>query len=191
MNHLITEPWPWYVTGPLIAFVLLTLIYFGKEFGVSGNLRTLCAMARGDRVSPFFKFDWKSQVWNLIFVLGVAIGGFIAANYMTTSTVVSINPETVRSLQELGIQDPGKEYLPPELFEPARLRDWPVLLTLIAGGILVGFGARYAGGCTSGHAISGLSNLQLPSLVAVIGFFIGGLITVHVIFPLIAPIIFG
>lgn len=49
----------------------------------------------------------------------------------------------------------------------------------------MGFGARWAGGCTSGHAISGLSNLQLPSLVAVLGFFAGGLLMTHLLFPLL------
>jgi uncharacterized membrane protein YedE/YeeE len=56
---------------------------------------------------------------------------------------------------------------------------------MVIGGFLVGFGTRYAGGCTSGHAISGLSNLQFASLIATIGFFAGGLIATHLLYPLL------
>lgn len=64
----------------------------------------------------------------------------------------------------------GEAYLPDELFATDALTDPKSLAILLFGGLLIGFGARYAGGCTSGHAISGLSNLQLPSLIAVVGF---------------------
>jgi len=58
-------------------------------------------------------------------------------------------------------------------------------LVLAFGGLMVGFGSRYAGGCTSGHAISGLSDLQIQSLIAVAGFFIGGLLMTYFVLPLI------
>ena len=182
---ILLEPWPWYVSGPLIALVMFMLLLYGKNFGISANLRTMCTICGADRSADFFKFDWKSQQWNLIVVLGAIIGGFIAANFLSSGTAVDINPATVATLQELGFQSAGKGYLPAELFSLGALTDLKSLAILLAGGFMVGFGARYAGGCTSGHAISGLSDLQIPSLIAVIGFFIGGLIMIHFIFPLL------
>ncbi|WP_372974330.1 YeeE/YedE family protein [Muriicola sp.] len=181
----ILQPWPWYVSGPLIALVMLALIYFGKTFGMSGNLRTLCTMGGADRFAPFFKFDWKSEIWNLTVVLGAVIGGFIAVFYLSDGSVIDLNPKTVEKLGTLGFEDAGGSLLPPELFDWANVLTPKGLLILLGGGFLVGFGTRYAGGCTSGHAITGLSNLQWPSLVAVIGFFIGGLIMNHFLYPLI------
>jgi len=181
----ILDPWPWYVAGPLIAFIMFLLLMVGKRFGMSSNLRTLCTMCGAGNTSDFFKFDWKSQRWNLIVVLGAIIGGFIGATYLSTSTEVAISPKTIEDLQALGFSSAGTAYLPTELFDISALSNIQSVLLLAIGGLLVGFGARYAGGCTSGHAISGLSNLQLPSLLAVIGFFAGGLLMIHIIFPLI------
>ena len=182
----ILQPWPWYVSGVLIALVMLVLLLVGKRFGMSSNLRTICSIAGAGKVNEFFRFDWKSQQWNLIVILGAVIGGFIATNYlMETDYQIALNPETVSNLQQLGFNNAGETYLPTELFGVESLSNIKVLAILLIGGFLVGFGARYAGGCTSGHAISGLSNLQRPSLIAVIGFFIGGLVMVHVLFPLI------
>ncbi|ADY31089.1 YeeE/YedE family protein [Cellulophaga lytica] len=183
--ELILQPWPWYVSGPLIALVLFLLLFAGKNFGMSSNLRTLCTICGADKKSDFFKFNWKSQKWNLVVMIGAIIGGFIGANFLTESTAVAINPETVEQLQELGFSSAGNAYLPTELYGLEALTDIKSILILAIGGLLVGFGTRYAGGCTSGHAISGLSNLQLPSLIAVIGFFIGGLFMIHVLYPLI------
>ncbi len=182
---LIYEPWPWYVSGPMIALIMFLLIMVDKRFGMSSNLRTVCSMVGAGKNVTFFNFDWKAQRWNLIVVLGAIIGGFLAANFMTPNEAVAISPETISDLKNLGFESAGTAYLPTELFSNAVFSDFKVLAILIIGGFLVGFGARYAGGCTSGHAISGLSNLQLPSLIAVIGFFIGGLLMVHVLFPLI------
>ena len=117
--------------------------------------------------------------------VGASISGFIWACLLTNDTAVDINPETISTLNELGFSSAGDAYLPAELFSIDALTEIKSLTILIIGGILIGFGARYAGGCTSGHAISGLSNLQLPSLIAVIGFFIGGLFMIHVLFPII------
>ena len=181
----IYDPWPWYVAGPLIAFTMFILLFAGKQFGMSSNLRTMCSIGGAGKVSDFFKFDWKAERWNLMVVLGAVIGGFIASLYLSDNTV-QINPEVAQKLsQDYGIESAGQAYLPPELFASEQLADPFVLAILILGGFMVGFGARYAGGCTSGHAISGLSNLQLPSLIAVIGFFIGGLVMIHFLFPLI------
>lgn len=181
----ILQPWPWYVAGPLIAFIMFLLLFLGRQFGMSSNLRTMCTMCGADRKAEFFQFDWKAQRWNLVVILGAALGGFIAINFLTADPAVAINPDTVENLNELGFSSAGKAYLPDELYSLEALLNFKSLALLIIGGFLIGFGARWAGGCTSGHAISGLSNLQLPSLIAVIGFFIGGLVMVHLLFPLI------
>ena len=180
----IMNSWPWYVSGPLIALVMFVLLFAGKQFGMSSNLRTVCSMVGAGKTTDFFKFDWKKERWNLIVVLGAVIGGFLSANYLSDNTV-EINPDVAAKLETYGITSTGNAYLPSEIFASENLGDPKVLAILIIGGFLVGFGARYAGGCTSGHAISGLSNLQLPSLIAVIGFFIGGLIMINFIYPLI------
>ncbi|RFN59106.1 YeeE/YedE family protein [Marixanthomonas ophiurae] len=183
--NLIYEPWPWYVAGPLIALIMFLLLFAGKQFGMSSNLRTMCAVGGAGKAADFFKFDWKKERWNLLVVLGAVIGGFIASQFMSNNTV-EINPNVAEQLSiDYGITSANEAYMPPELFATDQLSNPFVLLVLLVGGLLVGFGARYAGGCTSGHAISGLSNLQLPSLIAVIGFFIGGLVMIHALFPLI------
>lgn len=184
MNWLF-EPWPWYVSGPLIALIMLLLLLAGKSFGMSSNLRTMCTMCGAGSRADFFKFDWKKQKWNLVVVAGAVIGGFLAANFLSNEEAVAIAPQTVEKLNALGFSSAGEAYMPTELFDIAALSNIKYLAILIIGGLLVGFGARYAGGCTSGHAISGLSNLQLPSLITVIGFFAGGLFMIHVLFPLI------
>lgn len=181
----IFEPWSWYIAGPLMAFIMFLLLMVDKNFGMSSNLRTMCTICGAGKKVEFFKFDWKAQRWNLMVVLGTVIGGFIAANYLTVNDAVALNQDVVLELQSLGFESAGKTYLPTELFANDSFMNAKSLSVLIIGGFLVGFGARYAGGCTSGHAISGLSNLQIPSLIAVIGFFIGGLFMVHVLFPLI------
>jgi uncharacterized membrane protein YedE/YeeE len=181
----ILEPWPWYVAGPLIALVMMLLMYFGKSFGVSSTMRTMCSMAGAGNVSDFFKFDWKSQIWNIIFILGAEAGGFIAHNYLSAHHIVDLNPKTVASLEAVGIENAGDSFMPDSIFGVDALSNWTTWLFLIVGGLFVGFGSRYAGGCTSGHGISGLSNLQLPSLIAVIGFFIGGIFMTHFVLPYI------
>lgn len=185
IQEFLSQPWPWYVAGPVIALTLFSLLYFGREFGVSSNLRTLCTIGGGGKFSDFFKIDWKNQLWNLIFVLGSTVGGFIAAYWLTGSegNLAHISNATVQDLQALGIDiKQGEVPMVPEFLNWTSLKSW---ILLLSGGFLVGFGTRYAGGCTSGHAISGLANLQLPSLIAVIGFFIGGLFMTFVLFPLI------
>ncbi|NNC45440.1 MAG: YeeE/YedE family protein [Winogradskyella sp.] len=183
--NLILEPWPWYVSGPCIALVMFLLLYFGRTFGMSSNLRTICAMGGAGKFSEFFKFDWKTYQWNLVVVLGAVIGGFIAVQFLSNPIQIDLNPKTVSDLNALGFANAGESLLPPELFSWSSVLTLKGMLILIIGGFLVGFGTRYAGGCTSGHAITGLSSLQLPSLIAVIGFFIGGLIMIHFIYPIL------
>ena len=182
---IILQPWPWFVSGPLIATVLLLLLFFGKTFGMSSNLRTLCAISGAGKHAAFFKFDWRAQKWNLTVVIGAIIGGFIATKFLSDGSIIELNPETVSDLAAINFTQVGETLLPNELYGWEAVLSLKGMLILIVAGFLVGFGTRYAGGCTSGHAITGLSNLQLPSLIAVIGFFIGGLVMTHFILPLL------
>lgn len=180
---MIFGTWHWAISGFFIGLIMLLLTYFGKTFGMSSNLRTLCSMTGVGKRFSFFDWDWKSQRWNLVVVLGAIIGGFVASQYLSNSNeMMQLNPDTIQTLATLKIDAPQGKFLPNVLFGQS---DAKTILILVIGGLLIGFGSRYAGGCTSGHAISGLSNLQIPSLKAVIGFFIGGLIMVHYILPLI------
>ncbi len=184
MIEFISQAWPWYVSGPMIALVMFLLLWAGGNFGVSGNLRTICAMGGAGKHVSFFNYHWKGQLWNLVFIIGAIGGGFIASNFLSDPAELQISQATVQDLAGLGITFNGG-LAPEHLFSWQSLTSLPGFLVLVLGGFLVGFGARWAGGCTSGHAISGLSNLQIPSLIAVVGFFIGGLLMTHVLFPII------
>ena len=183
----LSDPWPWYVAGPLIAFVMASLILSGKTFGASSNLRTLCAIA-GAR-EGFFDYDWKAQRWNLVVMAGAALGAGLATAFLDGTAAVPISAETVAELQAYGVADAGAAYAPGVLFGAAAWTSPASLATLVVGGLLIGFGTRWAGGCTSGHAITGLSQLQLPSLVAVVGFFAGGLLATWGILPWLLPLL--
>ncbi|RZK79087.1 MAG: YeeE/YedE family protein [Pedobacter sp.] len=184
MIDLIKQPWPWYTSGAIIALIMMILLYFGKSFGFSSNLRTICSMLGAGKKVKFFDFDWKAQKWNLFFLLGAVLGGYIYKTYLSGNEPLALSQATINDLSKLGISFDGG-LNPIQLFEIQALTSFKTIALLLIGGILIGFGTRYAGGCTSGHAISGLSNLQMPSLIAVIGFFIGGLIMTHLLFPLI------
>lgn len=183
--EFITQPWPWYVGGPLIALTLFLMFYFGKAFGVSTTLETFCSVAGAGKLSEYFKVDIQQNSWRFVFVLGILLGGLISSAFLMSSQGIDLHPDTVKELADLGFANAGGSYLPEEIFSMENLFSLKGFLILIGAGILIGFGSRYAGGCTSGHAISGLSNLQLPSLVAVIGFFIGGLVMIWFLFPFI------
>lgn len=183
----LTQPWPWYIAGPLIGLIVPALLLFGgKVFGISANLRHACAAVPSSRKPSFLRYDWKTAgLWNLAFVVGVAVGGFIGIRLLSDPTApLAISADTVEALAALGVTDLSG-------FVPSQLISWSGLLSpvgalmVLGGGFLVGFGARWAGGCTSGHAISGLADLQVPSLVAVVGFFIGGLAVTHLVLPLL------
>lgn len=183
--EFILSPWPWYVAGPLISLVMFLLFFFGKKFGFSSNLETICAIGGAGNFVDFFKFDWRKNSWNLLFVLGTVIGGFISYQFLTPNETIAISAQTIQDLSDLGFQNAGVQYLPDEIFSMETMFTLKGFLILIGAGILVGFGSRYAGGCTSGHAIVGLSNFELPSLISVIGFFIGGLIMTWLLLPII------
>jgi uncharacterized membrane protein YedE/YeeE len=184
MIEFLTQPWPWWFSGMIISAIMFLLLFFGKSFGFSSNLRTMCTIAGAGKKVKFFDFDWKTQSWNLVFLVGAIIGGFIANNFLTADSPFVLAESTAADLQALGFEKPTG-------IQPAELFSWEAIFTLkgflvlALGGLFVGFGSRYAGGCTSGHAISGISDLQVPSMVAVVGFFIGGLLMTWVIYPLI------
>lgn len=182
--NILYEPWPWYVGGPAISIVLFLLIFLGKEFGVSSNLRTIVCMCGGNKANKFFDLDWKKQKWNLAFFVGTILGAFLTSQFLQTNEPMALSAAFLSDLDGMGLAAPEAGQIEPySLFNVGQLTTATGILMLLVGGFLVGFGARYAGGCTSGHAISGLSNLQLPSLIAVVGFFIGGLFVTHFVYP--------
>ena len=176
---------PWYVAGPLIGlFVPVLLLVGNRMFGVSGNLRHMCAAALPTR-AEFFRYDWRSiGGWNLAFAVGVLLGGVIVGALTPDGAQVALSPAAVESLAALGIHD-TTGLVPGELFSWQMLLTGRGALVMIGGGLLIGFGTAYAGGCTSGHAITGLADFQLPSLIAVIGFFAGGLFSTWVLLPVL------
>lgn len=182
--ELVKNPWPWYVAGPLIGLIVPTLLILGnKTFGISSSLRHVCAACIPMNIS-FFKYNWKKEIWNLLFVLGITLGGFITVKYLSDSSSVLISNQTVLDLKELGIVD-FSGLLPADIFSFENLFSLKGLWFSVLGGFLVGFGTRYAGGCTSGHSIMGLANLQWPSLVATCCFMIGGILTSYFLIPLL------
>jgi uncharacterized membrane protein YedE/YeeE len=177
-------PWPWYVSGLAIAAIMVLLVMYGKTFGFSSNLRTICSMLGAGRRVPFFNYNWKEERWNLLFLVGAVIGGFISTTWLKSPEPMHLSEATIKDLAALNIHFDGQT-APSQIFNWQYLLSGRGLFIFLGGGFLVGFGTRYAGGCTSGHAITGLSFLQLPSLIAVTGFFIGGLIMTHLLFPII------
>ena len=180
----LTDPWPWYVTGPLIGLVVPLLLLAGnKPFGVSSNLRHLCAI--GAPAKPaFLRYDWRGAGgWNLAFLAGATAAG-VVVGFLIPSPTLAISTDTARDLAALGVTD-LTGYVPQSLFSWHALATWRGLAMIVGGGFLVGFGTAYAGGCTSGHGITGLAALQLPSLIAVCGFFAGGLAGTHLLLPLL------
>ena len=182
--EFIRQPWPWYVAGPLIGLTVPTLLLIGnKSFGISSSLRHICAACLPANIS-FFKYDWKKEAWNLFFVAGILIGGFLATYFLSNPNDIVIASATETALRAFGIQD-FTGLMPADLFATANIFTLKGLFFFVIGGFLVGFGTRWAGGCTSGHAIMGLSNLQWPSLVATISFMVGGFAMTHLVLPFI------
>lgn len=180
MLELISQPWPWYITGLVLGLSVPLLLLLGnKKLGISSSLRHVCAACIPAKI-PFFSYDWKKEIWNLFFVGGILIGGVLAGNVFSSGESAAISDATKADLTELGVTE-FSGLLPAEFFSVQGIA------LMIVGGFLVGFGTRFAGGCTSGHTIMGLSNLQVPSLLATVGFFIGGLISTHLLLPLIFP----
>jgi len=186
MNFLdwIKQPWPWYVAGPLIGLIVPALLLLGnKPFGISSNLRHICAACVPAKI-PFFQYDWKKEAWNLCFALGIFLGAGLTTIFFSNPNDIMLNPKLVQDLSGYGIHD-FKNLVPVELINWTTLLSLKGFFLIVVGGFLVGFGTRYAGGCTSGHAIMGISTLQWPSLIATICFMAGGFFTANLILPLI------
>ena len=184
MLELIKQPWPWYIAGPLVGLTVPLLLILGnKSFGISSSLRHICASCAPANI-PFFKYDWKKEIWNLLFVFGIFIGGILTFHFLSNPNPIEVHPNLIEDLASYGITN-FNNLVPEDLMNWGSLFTLKGFLLMIVGGFLVGFGTRYAGGCTSGHAIMGLSNLQIPSLIATISFMIGGIIMANLILPII------
>ena len=180
----IRQPWPWWVAGPMIGLMVPALLIFGnKSFGISSSLRHICAACFPSKI-PFFSYNWKQEAWNLFFVAGILFGGYIAFTWLRNDLFPQVSPRLFAELREYGIYN-YNGLVPSGLFNWQELFTARGMIMMAGGGFLVGFGTRYAGGCTSGHSIMGLSNLQWPSLVATICFMIGGFFTANIILPYI------
>lgn len=184
MIDLLKNPWPWYVAGPLIGLTVPVLLIIGnKAFGISSSLRHICAACIPANI-PFFKYEWTKEVWNLFFVAGIAIGGLIAVTLLANPNPVTIHPDLATELSGYGITN-YDSMVPTDLFNWSSLLSLRGFIMMVVGGFMIGFGTRYAGGCTSGHSIMGLSMLQWPSLIATCSFMIGGFIMANFLLPLI------
>lgn len=184
MLELLKQPWPWYVSGPIIGIsVPLLLIIGNKMLGISSSMRHACAATVPFNIE-FLKYNWKSEIWNIFFVIGIMLGGFIGGVLLNNGEPIQISANTISDIKALGIQS-FDGLIPSDLYNWQTLFSLKGFVIIILGGFMIGFGSRYAGGCTSGHAIMGLSSLQWPSLVAVIFFFIGGLLMTHILTPII------
>lgn len=183
MNFL-TQPWPWYVAGPLIGLMVPLLLLLGnKSFGISSSLRHICAACIPTN-AKFFKYDWRAESWNLVFAFGMIIGGFIAGYFFMNPNPIALSASTVEDLNKLGVKN-YSGLAPTDVFNFMELITLRGFILMVVGGFFIGFGTRYANGCTSGHAIMGLSNLQLSSLIATCCFFGGGLIVTWFVLPYI------
>ncbi len=182
--ELLSQPWPWWAAGIIIGLIVPALLILGnKHFGLSANLRHACAACLPANVK-FFQYDWKKEVWNFFFVGGIIAGAIIASTLLANPEPVKVAPELAAELQGYGITD-YSGMVPAQLFSWESLFSLRGFVMLVFGGFMVGFGSRYAGGCTSGHAIMGLSDLQVPSLIATIFFMVGGFIMANLILPYI------
>jgi len=178
------KPWPWYVAGPLIGLTVPLLLLMGnKPFGISSTMRQICAACFPANIE-YLKFDWKKESWNLFFVGGVFIGGYLAGNLFGNPEPVAVNLKAAATMFSWGVTSFDGQ-MPESLFNFSSLFTLKGFILIVVGGFLVGFGTRYAGGCTSGHGIFGLSTLQWPSLIATALFFLGGIIVSNWVLPYI------
>jgi uncharacterized membrane protein YedE/YeeE len=166
----------------LIGLTVPALLILGnKSFGISSSLRHICAASIPAKI-PFFNYNWKKEIWNLLFVFGILLGGMLSSIFLANPNPSIIHPELVAEFQKYGISD-FQNLVPMDLMNWNKLFTIRGFIIMVGGGFLVGFGTRYAGGCTSGHSIMGMSNLQLPSLIATICFMAGGFFMANIILP--------
>ena len=180
----ILQPWPWWVGGPLIGLMVpLLLIVGNRSFGISSSLRHVCAACFPADIA-FFRYNWKAEIWNLFFVAGIVAGAAIGVGLLSDSSPVAVAPGLSADLARYGISN-YQSQVPLDLFNWHSLLSARGFILIVIGGFLVGFGTRWAGGCTSGHSIFGLSTLQWPSLVATICFLAGGFLVANLVLPFI------
>ena len=182
---LLSQPWAWYIAGPIIGCLLPLMLFIdNKPFGISKSFEHFCAMTQPKHITvSYFQYNWKKHDWAIIFVLGITLGGFIAGQWLTAPDAIQLSNAADSMFKQWGISR-GMEMYPKELFSVSIVN----LIILFVGGVLTGFGTRYASGCTSGHAITGLATLQIKSLYSVIGIFGGALLAAHLITPLLFEI---
>lgn len=185
--EIITQPWPWYIAGPLIGLTVPLLLLLGnRSFGISSNLRHLCAALLPSN-ADFFRYDWKRESWNLLFAIGIILGGFFAASFLSSAINPTIHSTLITELHQVGIAAPTS-LVPEEIFSVENVITIRGFVFMVIGGFLVGFGTRYAGGCTSGHSIMGLATFQWTSLLATVAFMIGGILATNFLLPYLLPL---
>jgi uncharacterized membrane protein YedE/YeeE len=177
------DPWPWYVAGPLLGLVAPLLLWLdNRMFGISSNLRHVCAAIAPGKLE-YFRYDWRREgAWNLAFGLGIVVGGFIAGNLLVNQDPVGIGAATRTTLANLGVRE-FDGLVPADKFSWSHLMSIQGLAMIAGGGLLVGFGTAWAGGCTSGHGITGVADLQPASFLALVGFFAGGIAATFLLLP--------
>lgn len=165
--HLILNdlaPWHWAIAGALIGLLTLTLLFVAnRRLGISTGFENVCALVVK---APYFQREslLRSNNWRLPLLAGLVVGGFLSA-------VIGGGWEPTWALgkfdAEIGWNAGGK------------------VIWMFGGGLLIGFGTRLAGGCTSGHGIFGMSNLELPSIVSTVSFMAAGIVTTNLIYRVI------
>ncbi len=152
LEAVFVERWPFWAGGAAIGTFLLTFLVYGRRMlGVSTGFEDVCA-------APFTAQARKS--WRLPFMVGIAAGGLLAST-LSGGVVLTTAMGTFDTLWHASL---------------------PVKIALFTtGGILIGFGTRLAGGCTSGHGISGVAQLAPSSLIATATFMSSGFITTQLL----------
>ena len=157
-HALFVDRWPWWVGGPAIgAYVLAFLFFQNRLLGASSTYQAVLEAFNPEKPSDVFSSAVRlpsepgdaAPSWRVSFWLGLLGGGLLAGWLAGTWGQAAL----------------------PGLGDFLRLGPAGQALVLFAGGILIGAGTRMSGGCTSGHAITGISSLQWPSLAATLVFF--------------------
>ena len=158
------EPLSWYIAGPLLGLMVpLLLVLKEKQFGISSSYHYILSLLP-TRIS-YFNYDRRQDQWQVFFAIGLILSGFVAIQFFGFSDAFVVLPMKKYTVQASNIYQLNNA------------------VEFFIGGILVGFGARYANGCTAGHCIMGCSQFALSSILATICFFIGGLIGSYFVVP--------
>lgn len=172
MEWIFLKQWSPYAVGVGIGVLIcLTFLLSDRPIGCSTAYARTSGMIerlfRGAVVEgkPYYKQFPLVIDWEWMLVAGAVIGGFLSA-------VLS--------------GDFRIEWVPAKWMETFGTSPLLRCFSAVIGGILVGFGARWAGGCTSGHGISGTAQMAVSSWMAVVCFFIGGIASAMLIFRVFA-----